>query len=106
MDDVISLISQEQEQDEDGVWQQKLTDRQVFCQVRSITRAEFFDAGRNGLNPSYRFDVFYADYNGESICRYNGASYAIYRSYREPGNDYIELYAERKGGSNGKGDTD
>lgn len=85
--------------------------RQVFCKVRSITRAEFFDGGRNGLNPQLRFDVFRGDYNGESVLEYHGKRYAIYRTYqpevsdaryvtRQENTDCIELYAERKGGTN------
>lgn len=106
MDDVIILLSQEQTQDEYGVWRETLTETRVFCKVNSINRAEFFNAGRNGLNPSYRFDVFHADYNGEEMCKYGSDTYAIYRAYRVPNSDYTELYAERKGGTNGKGDSD
>lgn len=73
---------------------------EVFCEVHSITRAEFFEAGRNGLNPSFRFTVFAGDYNGETVCEYDGNTYSIYRTYIV--GDYIELYVERKGGTNGE----
>ena len=45
------------------------------------------------------FKMFGADYNGEKTLEYNGKTYAIYRVYH-PDEDYIELYAESKGGSN------
>lgn len=98
---VISLVSTSQTQDAFGVWRQTETKRDVFCQVDSVTRAEFFEAGRSGLNPEYRFTLFAGDYNGESIVIFNGKAYSVYRTYHAR-TDEIELYVERKGGSNGK----
>lgn len=74
---------------------------EVMCKRQSVTRNEFFNAGRNGLNPQYVFTVFKGDYSGETICEYNGGTYSIYRTY-ETDEDYIELYVERKGGTNGE----
>ena len=104
MDDVINLITVTSDQDEAGVSRQSYAEREVFCKVSSVTRSEFFAAGRSGLNPEYVFSVFAGDYDGEELLSYRGLSYAIYRTYRKEG-DYIELYAERKGGTNGKGNT-
>lgn len=98
--DVIYLISVTNTQDKYGVWKETETKRQVFCQVDSVTRAEFFEAGRNGLNPEYRFTMFGGDYDGEETVEYNGKLYGIYRVYRNR-TDRIELYAERKGVHNG-----
>lgn len=120
---VIKLISETRVQDENGVWRKTgqsfwkdergyiVTDeqheditfqqnyRQVFCQVDSVTQTEFFEGGRNGLNPEYRFTMFAYDYQDERTVEYNGRLYAIYRTY-QPRTDIIELYAERKGGTN------
>jgi hypothetical protein len=71
-----------------------------MCQVNSVTRNEFFEAGRNGLNPEYVFRVFFGDYDGERIVEYKGKRYGVYRTYHGR-NDMMELYAERKGGTNG-----
>lgn len=98
--DVIYLISIEKTQDNYGRWVPSETKKKVFCQVNSITRSEFYDAGRNGLNPEYSFTMFYGDYSGETIVEYNGKRYGVYRTYRAK-TDVIELYAERKGGTNG-----
>ena len=68
--------------------------------VSSVIRAEFFDAGRNGLNPEYVFTMFFGDYNGERIVEYNGKRYAVYRTYHAR-TDIIELYVQREGGVNG-----
>lgn len=98
--DVIKLIGTTKAQDNRGVWRETPTAREVMCQVDSVTQSEFFEAGRNGLNPEFRFTLFFGDYNGESIVEYNGNTYAVYRTYYRR-TDKIELYVERKGGTNG-----
>lgn len=100
MDSVIKLIASTTVKDEFGVDIPVKTARDVFCKVRSASRAEFFDGGRNGLNPEYQITMFAADYAGESVIEYEGKTYAVYRTYRTD-SDYIELYVERKGGTNG-----
>lgn len=102
MDGAISLLTSTTTKDAYGVRKESFTKRDVFCKVNSITRTEFFSAGRNGLNPEYMFEVFAGDYSGERTLEYNGASYAIYRTYRPKDGDYIELYAQTEGGANGK----
>lgn len=101
MDNVIKLISYTQVKDEYGVPRKEYTAREVFCKVHSATRQEFFSGGRNGLNPSYEFTIFRGEYQGETIVEFEGQTYAVYRTYVES-NDYIELYVERQGGTNGK----
>ena len=98
--EVLTLIGTTRTQDEYGIWHETPTARNVFCQVNSITRSEFFDAGRNGLNPEFMFSMFAGDYEGERVCEYRGQKYSIYRTYLGR-NDVIELYAERKVGTNG-----
>lgn len=100
---VISLISEKRYKNEYGVFQTYASSRDVFCQVNSVSRAEFFEAGRNGLNPEYEFTMFAGDYNGEKVVEYKGETYAVYRTYYGR-TDTLELYVERKGGTNGKGD--
>lgn len=106
MDSVIDLISTTYVKDKYGVQQPSDTSREVYCGVGSITRAEFASAGRNGLNPAYMFTVFAADYQGEQTVRYDGDAYSVYRTYKRPDDDYIEIYVERKGGTNGPQDAD
>lgn len=98
--EVLTLIGTTRTQDEYGIWRETPTARNVFCQVNSITRSEFFDAGRNGLNPEFMFSIFAGDYEGERTCEFRGQQYSIYRTYLGR-NDTLELYAERKGGTNG-----
>ena len=98
--EVITLLGETQTQNEFGVWVPERTSKDVFCQVDSVTRAEFFEGGRNGLNPEFRFTVFFGDYEGEREVIYKGNPYSVYRTYHAR-TDELELYVERKGGSNG-----
>jgi len=101
---VLTLIKETQTQDENGVWRTSIDSRDVFCQVDSVSRAEFYEAGRNGLNPEFMLTMFAGDYAGERICELNGQTYSIYRTYLAR-NDTIELYVIRKGGTNGQNDN-
>lgn len=100
METVLTLIHTETAQDSRGVWKETATPREVFCRVTSVTRTEFFDGGRNGLNPEYQATMFHGDYWGESKCVLSGKPYAIYRVYKPETSDYIELYLQREGGTN------
>lgn len=97
---VIYLISETQTQDAQGVWRKTYNRRKVYCDVRSVTANEFFEGGRNGLNPEFQFTVFAPDYEGERIVEFNGQTYAVYRTYLER-TDTLELYVQREGGTNG-----
>lgn len=103
MDDTLILVSLTYETDDYGVRRDVEHETEVFCEVNSVTRAEYFQGGRNGLNPELVFTVADVDYGGEAVCRYNGNQYTIYRSYHIPGSDYLELFAERRGGTNLQG---
>ena len=105
MDNVIKLLSPIESRDEYGVTRKTYVSREVMCKVDSVTRAEFFDGGRSGLNPQFRMTMFHGDYEGESLVEFEGKTYAVYRTYRTDF-DYIELYVERRGGTNGKDSTD
>ena len=75
--EVITLISTSKTQNAYGVWVETLAERDVLCQVDSVTRAEFFEGGRNGLNPEFRFTMFFGDYNDERELKYKGKRYSV-----------------------------
>jgi SPP1 family predicted phage head-tail adaptor len=75
----------------------KYSKKEVFCDVTSVSRAEWYDAGRNGFNPDFRFVINRYDYSGETECEYQGVRYAIYRTYFGRTDD-LELYVERQAG--------
>lgn len=98
----ITLLSTLKTQNSFGVWVETPVRHEVFCNVDSVTRSEFFEGGRNGLNPEFRMKMFCGDYNDEKTLEYNGKTYSVYRTYQGD-TDVIELYVERKGGTNGSG---
>lgn len=92
------LISESHTKDQYGVYVPTTTKRKVYVDVDSVTGKEWFEGGRNGLNPQWRFTMFLHDYNNEKIIEYNFVKYTIYRIYNKS-NDLVELYAEYKKGN-------
>lgn len=97
MTDVIVLVKQTISTDAYGNETATEKERSVLCEVDSISQSEFYGAANTELNPEYRFTVFFDEYEGEEIVKYNGKRYAIYRTYRA--DDNLELYVERKIGA-------
>lgn len=95
---VIYLVGETYEQNDYGVLIPTTTKTQVYADVTSVTATEWFEGGRNGLNPEYRMRIFAPEYNGEKIIEYNGIQYTIYRTYMAR-NDTLELYVQRKMGN-------
>ena len=96
---VIYLVSSDKSQDDTGVWRSTETKRKVFANVASVNASEFFEGGRNGLQPELTLTLFVYDYHNERIVEYNGQRYAVYRTYVKT-DDTIELHVERRGGLN------
>lgn len=96
----IKLLTPSYSQDSIGQFTATETTTTVFCNVQSVSREEFYDAGRNGLNPEYRVTLFAPEYNGQKFVEFNGVRYGVIRTYQGR-NDTIELYIERKTGKNG-----
>ena len=94
---MITLLTETYSQDAYGVMTKTTSGRSVIADVQSVTGSEWFEGGRNGLNPEYRMRVHHGEYKGEQMLVYNGIIYTIYRTYMD--NDIIELYVERKKGS-------
>lgn len=91
------LIADTYTQNDYGVMEKQSTRKKVFVNTTSVTGTEWFEGGRNGLNPQYRFIMFSHDYNNEKVIEYNSIQYTIYRTFLRS-TDEIELYAElRKG---------
>lgn len=94
------LIAVTYTKDEYGVDQKTEVRTEVYGYYDSLTATEVFEGGRAGLNPQFRFVMSELDYSGQTILARDSDRYSIYRTYR-PNNGTIELYAERKGGTNG-----
>lgn len=95
---VAYLIPDSYSKDDYGVQRKTTTKRKIYCNVTSVTGTEWFEGGRNGLNPQYRITMFNFDYLGEKVIEYDGVRYAIYRTYNRSV-DEIELYVELKKGN-------
>lgn len=82
---------------DEGVAGHQAAARQVFCRVRSISASESFQAAQAGLKAAWRFTVHPDEYRGESLVRYQGGLYSVYRTYQS-GPGRLELYVEVKAG--------
>ena len=94
---VLTLVSKTYQTDSIGQQVPTESQRDVYCNISSISASEWFEAGRNGLNAEYRATLFSFDYNGEQIAVLDGIRYGVYRTYLGK-NETIELYLERKAG--------
>lgn len=81
-DDVAYLI--EEDPKAHGAFDQVDTSgRMVFCQVRSVNRADFWQAHSIGLEPEIVLVLADAiDYQDERLVGYNGKIYEVLRTYR------------------------
>lgn len=94
---VAYLVSESFTKNKYGVYERTETKSKVYVNVTSVNSQEWFEGGRNGLNPEFRFTMFSHDYHGEQIIEYNDIQYTIYRTYIRK-KDEIELYTiKRKG---------
>lgn len=98
MDDEIILITRRFQMDE--LNQQIATEcyHRVWCRIESVSRAEWRDAGVQGLQPELMAVMPICNYGGELIALHNGIRYAVYRTYRNQRTDEIELYLSREVG--------
>ena len=97
--DEITLITYEEHQDEIGNWIKTPVETPAFCSVSSITRAEFFDAGRNGMKPDCVATMRLCDYDEQTEARLNGKRLHVYRTYANKP-DMIELHLEETANGN------
>lgn len=102
MNDVIELITHTTTKD--ALNQQILTPsyRQVFAEEKPIHSAEFFAAGQRGIKPRAVYEIYTMEYLGEEQLRYggeSGATYHIYRTYKNTKTGKTELYCEVRVGA-------
>lgn len=91
------LVVETYTQDDIGQEIAEETKRTVFCNVGSVGRSEWFQAGQANLKAEYVITMFEPDYEGEKIVELEGVRYGVYRTYRRQ-DENIELYLEEKGG--------
>ena len=94
----IYLVAQTYTADNAAIITAETVERMVFANITSVSLSEWTEGARIGLNPELRFTMFAPDYQGEEILKYDGMYYSIYRTYHGR-NDTIDLYCERKNGT-------
>ncbi len=76
--------------DSNGYPTQENTDTEVWANVKSATRAEFYSANANGIDVSKMFEVHAEDWGGQTQVVYNGRVYDIIRAFQK-GLGVVEL---------------
>lgn len=69
------------------------TRTEIFCNKKSIKRAEFYQAASSGFKPEVLLEIYNFDYNGEKKVEFENKVYQIIRTY-EPDSEIIELTLE------------
>lgn len=65
----------------DAVYTEEKT--QVFVNVKSVSRSEFYSAQVAGYDPQIVFEIAdYFDYEGQEFVEYNDVMYKVIRTYR------------------------
>ncbi|MDU3677784.1 MULTISPECIES: phage head closure protein [Clostridium] len=90
----VTLISEEYEFDEIGNQIPIPIEEEVFCNVKSISRSEFYNAATTGLKPSLVFKVRIVDYNDQEKVKFEDNEYKIIRTYIVD-TENIELTCEK-----------
>lgn len=88
--DVIELISQKTTQDPDGYPVIQEEKKEVFADVCSVTRTEFFEALKAGVSETICFRMTSCDYDDQKLIEYGGLRYQVERAYRT-NMDTVEL---------------
>lgn len=92
IDTVVKLIAKTVTQNAEKAIVETEVEREIFCSVESISRADFFQAAQAGLDMSLVFKTDPVNYQGENELEYEGQRYGVTRTYRAS-NDVLEIYA-------------
>lgn len=98
-DNELTLLSSAITYDDIGNPIETPTSIDILCGVKSIGRAEFYNAAANGLKPSYIFVVHPYEYGGETYVEFSKDStpkqkYKVIKTY-EKNMEELELTCEK-----------
>ena len=99
MDDVAKLRKPTVLIDDYGNEIKAFSEKQIFCDTRSITRREFYDAAQAGLRPEVVLRMQKIDYEGEEEIEWRGKVYHVMRTYWDDA-DLMEIYLEERTAQN------
>ena len=88
--DVVSLIAETAAHDEDGYETRTEIEREVYADVSSVKRMEFYEAYKANLRLDIVAKIREIDYNGEKLLEWNSKRYNVIRTYTDM-REFIEL---------------
>jgi len=97
--DTVNLVEVEETPDDDGYTTvtEKSRKNNLFINVISVRRSEFYAAMQAGVNVTIAFEVRTVDYDGETIVEYKhpgkktATIYRVVRTFTPDGGDTTEL---------------
>lgn len=92
--DELILISETFESDDIGNQVPTEKETEVFCNVKSVSRSEFYNAANTGLKPSLVFVIHAYEYSGEEVVKFEDNRYKVIRTYRK-NIEELELTCEK-----------
>ena len=81
--------------DADGYSTQTNTDTEVWANVKTSTRAEFYAANANGIDVSLMFEIHSEDWGNQAQVVYSSKTYDVIRAYQK-GLGIVELSCSDK----------
>lgn len=99
----LTLISTDVTYDDIGNPVETPKEIDIFCDMKSIGRTEFYNAAANGLKPSYIFVVHPYEYNGETYVEFSENEkpkqrYKVMKTYKK-NMEELELTCEKVAGN-------
>ena len=95
--DVVTLISVTGGTDADGYPQVTESATEVYADVKSVKRSEFWLAHQSNVEMAIAVYIRSCDYNGERLLKYDGVRYRVERAYSKNGEDLELNCSENKG---------
>ena len=92
------MLTVETVQTANGYRDEVETAREVFANVKSVTRSEFYAARQDGTELVIAVEMRTWDYNGERRLRHNGKTYTVERQYTKDGEMLQINCSEFRGG--------
>lgn len=82
LNDVATLIQRTTTTDADGFDVTEEERTEVPVEVRSVARAEFYEAKKAGVALTTAFVMWACDYDGQPLIEHDGVLYAVERTYK------------------------
>jgi SPP1 family predicted phage head-tail adaptor len=81
--DTLKLLTITESTNSNGFPEQAQTEKEVYCNVKSVKRSEFYQAQLNNIALAFVFEVSAHDYADEKNLIYNEKRYRITRTFQK-----------------------